>query len=135
MVIGIIGFRWKIIVSSVTTNEDARPNSIDLWHSYSTEAAALKTWIAANADDVIVVSGDIHSGGALDDGANGLLGVPEMNVPHTNMNGGCGNRTCGTWSDGKTNGARGYGVIEVTNTSATLSVYGANGSLRDSMGL
>jgi alkaline phosphatase D len=128
--------KWKIIVSSVNTNKDARPSSIDIWHSYSTEAEEIADYISDNSiDDVFVLSADLHTGGGIDDGTNGLFGVPEMTMPHTNLVGGAGAATRGTWSEGVTNGARGYGIVTITSTSATLEVYAQNGSLRHDLTL
>lgn len=126
---------WKIIVSSVTTNADARPASIDIWHSYSTEADVIADHIAdEQIDGVVVISGDLHTGGGLDDGTNGLFGVPEMTVPHTNLiNGNTSN--LGTWSDGVTAGARGYGHVTVSLNALTLRVVGQNGVVRHTLTL
>lgn len=126
---------WKIILSSVSTNGDARPASDDLWHSFSTEAAEIADWIADESiGGVIVLSGDIHTGGGIDDGTNGLFGVPEMTVPHTNLAG--GNKTnLGTWSEGVTAGkpgGAGYGLVEVSASSVTLTVKDEDGVTRRS---
>lgn len=89
---------WKFICSTVTTNEDARPNSDDLWRSFGTEAAEIKDFITNNnIDNVIVLTGDLHTGGGIDDGTNGLFGVPEITCAHTNLAGGNSNNL-GTWS-------------------------------------
>lgn len=124
--------KWKFIISSVTFNEDARPNSIDLWHSFSTEAGELSDYIADNnIDGVIVISADIHTGGGIDDGTNSLIEQPEVTVPHTNLINGNTNNL-GTWSEGVTSGAKGYVMVDVTSTSVTLEVYSHTGSLRRS---
>ena len=131
---------WKIIVSSVTFNEDSRPSSIDLWHSYSTEAGEIKDWIEGTGhahsaiDGVMVVSGDIHTGGGIDDGTNSLIGVPEMTVPHTNLAGGNRNNL-GTWSEGVTKGkpnGSGYSTLEVSSSSVIMKAYDASGTQRHS---
>ena len=127
--------KWKIIISSVTFNKDARPASTDIWHSYSTEAQELKDYINNNnIEDVIVVSGDIHTGGGIDDGTNSLIGVPEITVPHTNLAGG-NKLNLGTWSEGVTAGkpgGAGYATITVSSTSVVLKAFSANGNLRHS---
>ena len=125
--------KWKFILSSVSFNKDARPLSTDLWHSFSTEAQEIKDWIANEGiDDVIVLSGDIHTGGGIDDGTNSLTELPEMTVPHTNLADG-NRRNLGTWSEGVTagrpNGA-GYGIVTVTSTSVTLTAKAADGTQR-----
>lgn len=127
--------KWKFILSSVTFNEDARPNSIDLWHSFSTEADELKDYLVDNSiDDVIVLSADIHTGGGIDDGSNSLIGCPEATCPHTNLSGGNRNQK-GTWTEGVTNGARGYILVTVSSTAVTIQVKGQNGSVRHSYSL
>jgi alkaline phosphatase D len=127
--------RWKFILSSVTFNEDARPASDDLWHSFSNEAKVIEDWLSKEGiADVIVLSGDIHTGGGIDDGTNSLVSVPEMTVPHTNLADG-NRRNLGTWSEGVTagrpNGA-GYGMVTVTATSVTLTAKAENGTVRHS---
>lgn len=128
--------KWKFIISSVTFNEDARPNSTDIWHSYSTEAQELLDWlIDESIDDVIVLSGDLHTGGGIDDGTNSLIDVPEMTVPHTNLAGGNSNNL-GTWSVGVSDGnpsqgnGRGYGLVTVTANDVKLQAMAQNGNER-----
>ena len=127
--------KWKIVLSTVTFNEDARPASTDIWHSYSTEAAAIKTYLTNNSiEDVVVISADIHTGGGIDDGTNSLIGVPEMTVAHTNLAGG-NKLNLGTWSEGVTAGkpgGAGYSTVAVSSTSVVLKAYAANGTLRHS---
>jgi alkaline phosphatase D len=128
---------WKIVVSSVTTNDAARPTSTDIWHAYSTEAGEIADYIVDNdIDNVFVVSADIHTGGGVDDGTNGLFGVPEMSVPHTNL--AAGNSTnLGTWSEGVTSGVggAGYAIVETDDSEATLTTYSQGGVSRQSLTL
>jgi alkaline phosphatase D len=124
---------WKFIVSSVTMNATARPASTDHWGSYQTELIELAYFIAnAEIDGVIVLTGDLHTGGALDDGTNSGLGFPELCVPHTNLLVG-NTANLGTWSEGATEGARGYGLVEVGSSGVILSAVGANGVPRHSL--
>jgi alkaline phosphatase D len=121
---------WKFLVSSVTMNPTVRPTANDAWRDFSTERDELKQHIDDNGiTGVIVLSGDIHTGGAIDDGTYSALGVPELSTPHTNL--ASGNTTnIGTWSEGVTPGAKGYGLVTVSAGSVVLEAYGANGVRR-----
>lgn len=73
---------WKFIVSPVTFNPGTKP--WDAWGAFPAERAELLDFIAQHGiGGVVVLSGDIHSGGALDDGSH--AGLPEATVPHANM--------------------------------------------------
>ena len=127
--------KWKFILSSVTFNNDARPLSTDLWHSFTNEAKDIGKWLSKqHISDVIVLSGDIHTGGGIDDGTNSLIDIPEMTVAHTNLADGNRNNL-GTWSEGITAGApngAGYSMVTVTANSVTLTTKAANGTIRHS---
>lgn len=132
LVDGLLGSTatWKFLVSSVTMNPTVRPAANDAWRDFSTERDALKRLIDDNGiTGVIVLSGDIHTGGAIDDGTYSALGVPELSTPHTNL--AVGNTdNLGTWSEGVTSGAKGYGLVTVSSSSVVLEAYGANGVRR-----
>jgi len=126
---------WKFIVSSVTGNPTARLNANDAWRDFSTEREEIQDYIEDNSiTGVIMLTGDLHTGGAIDDGTNNGFSLPEMCVPHTNLVDGNINNL-GTWSEGVTAGARGYGLVTVSSTSVVLEVYGANGTLRHTLTL
>jgi alkaline phosphatase D len=73
---------WKFIVSPTTFHAGTKP--WDAWGAFPGERAELLAAIEAqDIRNVIVLSGDVHSGGALDDGRN--AGLPEASVPHANM--------------------------------------------------
>lgn len=73
---------WKFIVSPVTFNPGTKP--WDAWGAFPEERAEVLGFIQSRAiANVVVLSGDIHSGGALDDGSH--AGLPEASVPHANM--------------------------------------------------
>jgi alkaline phosphatase D len=73
---------WKFIVSPVTFNPGTKP--WDAWGAFAAERAELLDFIRERGiTGTMVLSGDIHSGGALDDGAN--AGLPEASAPHANM--------------------------------------------------
>lgn len=73
---------WKIIVSPVTFHAGTKP--WDGWGAFADERAELLGFIQQQGiADVVVISGDIHTGGALDDGSH--AGLPEASVPHANM--------------------------------------------------
>lgn len=130
---------WKIVVSSVTANTSARPASTDHWKGgFLTEATELKNYISdQNLTGVVMVSGDLHTGGAVDDGTNSAWGIPELGVAHTNLaNGNALN--LGTWSEGVTagtNGRNGYGFITISSSSLKLEAKAADGTLRHSLTL
>jgi alkaline phosphatase D len=125
---------WKFIVSTVTFNPTARPASIDHWKSFATERDDIKSFIDANSiTGVIALTGDIHTGGAIDDGTNSVMG-PELSVPHTNLN--IGNQSnLGTWSQGVTPGAKGYGMVTVSATSVTLETMSHLGVVQHTLTL
>ena len=128
---------WKFIVSTVTGNSTARPASDDPWHSFSTERNEIRDFIANNnIDNVIVLSGDIHTGGGIDDGTNSGFDLPEMTVPHTNLAKG-NNNQLGTWSEGVTAGknGEGYGLVTVSASSVILEAKADTGSTRHSLTL
>jgi len=121
---------WKFIVSSVTMNPTARPVSTDHWRVYSTERDELKDFIVDNdIEGVLLLTGDLHTGGAVDDGTNSAWGVPELCVPHTNLARG-NTANLGTWSEGVTSGAKGYGLVTVSADLVTMRAYGARGVIR-----
>lgn len=126
---------WKFIVSSVTGNPTARPAANDAWRDFSVEREELQDYIEDNdITGVIMLTGDLHTGGAIDDGTYNGFGLPEMCVPHTNL--ARGNITnLGTWSEGVTSGAKGFGLVTVSASSVVLDVYGANNVLRHSLTL
>ncbi|MGM9487163.1 alkaline phosphatase D family protein [Ideonella sp. YS5] len=73
---------WKFIVSPVTFNPGTKP--WDAWGAFGAERSEVLDFIAAHGiRNVVVLSADIHSGGALDDGSH--AGLPEASVPHANM--------------------------------------------------
>lgn len=73
---------WKFIVSPITFNPTTKP--WDAWGAFPSERAELLNFLQEHQiSNVIVLSADIHSGGAVDDGRN--AGLPEVSVPHANM--------------------------------------------------
>ncbi len=133
---------WKIILSTVTFNPSARANQDppDSWRGFQTEAQVIRAHIEGNQiQGVVAISGDIHTGGGIDDGTNSLIGVPELTVPHVNLANG-NRRNLGTWSEGVTSGRSpqggpGYGVVEVGPTGLTLRAKAEDGTLRHSLAL
>jgi alkaline phosphatase D len=126
--------RWKFLMSTVPFNPAAKPS--DGWMAFQTERAEIVNFIQQNRiGGVIVISGDLHSGGAIDDGTNS--GFPELSVPHANME----PPQCwtaqkpGIWSEGILCGIDnpGYGSITVTPDSVTLHVKGIDGDVRESL--
>jgi len=71
---------WKIVLSPVPLNPTMK--TWDAWGMFPNERAALLAEIA-DVQNVVFLSGDVHSGGAIDDGSHS--GRPEVSVPHAGM--------------------------------------------------
>jgi len=113
-------------VSTVTWN--ATTEKDDAWWDFLAERQELTDFIAANAiHNVVFVSGDIHSGGAIDNGDN--AGFPEISLPSANLNpDATGAATCnlhyeptrsrpgscGIWSEGYLEHGSGFGLLTLT---------------------
>jgi alkaline phosphatase D len=86
---------WKFVLSPVTFNPGTK--TWDAWSNYNAGPDSDRQRLLAAIRDhdvrnVVVISGDIHSGGAIDDGTNS--GLPEVSVPHANMPVGWVNTYC-----------------------------------------
>ena len=93
------------------------------------ERTELVDFIEANRiAGVVIISGDVHSGGAIDNGTNSRF--PEMSVPFANL--GFANTGYGTWSEGLIPGFRhpGFGLFEVSQDAVDMYVMGYDASLR-----
>jgi alkaline phosphatase D len=126
--------QWKFLISTVPFNPDTKPQ--DSWAAFPTERREIVTFIQDNQlTGVIVLSGDLHSGGGLDNGMNADL--PELSVPNANMTPSkCWTAaTPGTWSEGIICGMGhpGYGLITVSPELVTLRIKGVDGSTRLSL--
>ena len=106
---------WKFVVSSSVWNTHSKEE--DCWALYPAERQQILDWIDEHdITGVIVISGDIHSGGGIDDGT--YADLPEITVPCTNMimdNCTCG--YCGEWSEGiwVGNEPAGYALVSVSH--------------------
>lgn len=130
--------KWKFITSGSPFNPTCK--SDDGWGAFNNERQEIVDFIADNSiKGVIVLSGDIHSGGGFDNGTNS--GLIEMTVPHTNMKGppewpGYTTAEPGVWSEGIMPGGEsaGFGWINVLNNPdrVELQVRGEQGDLRSS---
>jgi alkaline phosphatase D len=126
--------RWKFIITSVPFNRTSKYARRDAWSGFGTERTEILDFLSQNAiGGVIFLSGDLHSGGGIDNGT--YSGRPEMNVPHTNMvHGDTG--ALGQWSEGILSGEgedrAGYGVIRVLRNPdrVVLETRGLDGVLR-----
>lgn len=111
--------RWKVVVSTSVWNPHSKTN--DSWMNYPEEQAEIVALVEDNnVDGVMIISGDIHSGGALDDGENSWF--PELSVPVTNFFSNACTGECGTWSVGLNDpdGNRaGYGMVEFSYNAAS----------------
>ena len=114
---------WKFIVSSSAWNPNSKVS--DSWSEFQTEQLELVDFINDNnIENVVVITGDIHSGGCIDDGTNSHF--PEISIPTTNLmqppNGCSGHTGCGTWSEIVIDDLAepgGYGVIDIIYEEAT----------------
>jgi len=91
------------LVSSVNGNKGSLSSS---WSSYTDEANEIRSFLTSTnmlTGKVIMISGDTHiGGGAIDNGCNNWLGIPEISVAPTNMRGGDGisSNDDQQWSEG-----------------------------------
>ncbi len=73
---------WKFVLSPVPFNPLTK--AYDGWGAFVDDRQQiLDAMGSAGIKNVVFISGDIHSGGAIDDGTHS--GVPEISVPHANM--------------------------------------------------
>lgn len=124
---------WKFILSSVPWNPTIRKK--DAWYGFQTEQRELIKFIDANKiTGIVFISGDLHLGGAIDNGQ--YAHFPEMNVAHTNNSSkqtSCPSSGCGQWSEGWVPDGAGYGLVTATSTSVMLEVKDENGNRRYSL--
>jgi len=71
---------WKIVLTPVSMNKTIK--TWDSWSRFSKEREDLLESIK-DVPNVIFISGDVHSGGAIDDGSHS--GRIEVATPHANM--------------------------------------------------
>jgi hypothetical protein len=120
-------------VSGVPFNPTTKP--YDAWGAYGRERQEVLDFIHANAiTGVVVISGDLHTGGALDRGVN--AGLPEVSVPHTNLpTTQQSSGVVGKWSEGFVSGVvgGGYTLVTVRADGVVLENRGADGLLRQQM--
>ncbi|HSE63743.1 MAG TPA: alkaline phosphatase D family protein [Thermoanaerobaculia bacterium] len=120
---------WKVIVTSVPFNRTVFKDA-DTWTGYAASRADIVAFIRDNdIRNVVLISGDIHSGGAIDDGTNSdfpELSVPLMNEGFANTGASSSRWSVGMWPQY----TPGYGWIEASGTSMTLSAHGADGQPR-----
>jgi alkaline phosphatase D len=125
---------WKFIVSSSVWNPHSKQD--DSWAIFKHEQDEIVDFIRTNSiTGVIFMSGDIHSGGAIDNGTNSYF--PEISVPNTNTESTTctGDEGCGTWSEGYTVGAQydGYAAFHVTPDWVTIDAMGVNDGVRHAL--
>lgn len=97
--------------------------------TYIEERTELVDFIEANRiAGVVIISGDIHSGGAIDNGTNSDF--PELSVPFANL--GFANVGHGIWSEGLIPGAGhpGFGLFEVSEGAVDMYAIGYDASER-----
>jgi alkaline phosphatase D len=122
---------WKFIVSSSVWNPHSKQD--DSWAEFKHEQDEIVDFIRTNSiTGVIFMSGDLHSAGAIDNGANSYF--PEISVPNTNTQSSTctGDEGCGTWSEGYTVGWQydGYAAFHVTPDAVVIEAMGATDGVR-----
>lgn len=127
---------WKLLIATRPFNGTAKPN--DSWAGYPTARQRLINSIqSTGVEGVVIVSGDEHSGGAIDNGTHSAF--PEMGVPHSNLPSGnaclpdrISNQYCGDWSEGFISGIGkpGYGLVIGTSTTLRFEVRGLGAEVR-----
>ncbi len=132
---------WKVLITGSCFNPHAK--QVDSWARYPYEQRLLLTTLQErDIDGLVVVSGDLHSAGGIDDGS--IAGLPELSVPTTNLRPErCTGGTCGDWSEGIDvhTDAAGFGLVRVSwdpveeRHSLTLEARGSDGVLRRSLEL
>lgn len=87
---------FKVILSSSVWNPNAK--QIDAWAAYPGEQQRLiDYWTAHDTKGIVILTGDMHSVGLIDDGTHGTF--PNVSVPPINLSGkGCTGGPCGEWS-------------------------------------
>lgn len=127
---------WRIVVSPSVFNPSSK--NLDSWNNFRSERELIvQTLMEQDITGVLVISGDLHSGGGIDDGTQALL--PELSVPTTNIERreDCTGGICGDWSEGMMDGNHpGFALVDIQHDpvsgedTATLQTYGATGDLR-----
>ena len=124
---------WKLVVTSVPFNPTA--SKVGGWVTYKTERKELIDFVRSNRiTGVILASGDIHSGGGIDDGTN--AGLTEANCPRANAIFWQGN--LGTWSEGMDKGGAvspGFCAFVFTPAAASIQIVGEEDVVRRSLTL
>ncbi|HZO16759.1 MAG TPA: alkaline phosphatase D family protein [Polyangiaceae bacterium] len=120
--------KWKILLSTVPFNPGCKP--YDAWGNFLDERAELVQFIQSHGiGGVVIVSGDIHSGGGIDDGTHSDF--PELSVPHANCGGFVDTYKDqpGSWSHGLLSGldGPGFGYLELSPAELRMSVRGKLG--------
>jgi hypothetical protein len=123
---------WKFIASGVAFNPTTKP--YDSWGSHPRERQEIVDFINSHGiSGVIFISGDLHTGGAIDNGMNSAF--PELSVPHTNLQASMeSSGITGTWSEGADTGAipGGYATVSVSPTQVILQTRGEDGTIKKS---
>ncbi|MFO0727562.1 MAG: alkaline phosphatase D family protein [Myxococcota bacterium] len=132
---------WKLIMSPVPFNPATK--TYDAWGAFPEERSALLRFIQDTPiSGVVIVSGDIHSGGAVDSGAHS--GLPEISVPHANMPSDWVDtyqHEPGTWSLGQGRNTApllggnnpGFVKVDLVGPSLKISVLGADGRTKTTL--
>jgi alkaline phosphatase D len=124
---------WKLVVTSVPFNPTAK--KVGGWVTYMTERRELIDFVRSHGiTGVVLASGDIHSGGGIDDGTN--AGLTEVNCPRANEIFWQG--MLGTWSEGMDKGGAvspGFCAFVFTPQAAAIQTVGEEDVVRRSLTL
>jgi alkaline phosphatase D len=127
---------WKVVITPVPFNPTIK--TWDAWGAFPTERASLVAFIRQKGiRNLVFLSGDVHSGGAVDDGTH--ADWPEISVPHANMPDDWINTYCETFNHGlaarSQPGLWTVGTLVEPDFDATLTATCAGGPLDASTAL
>lgn len=130
---------WIVIVSSIPWHDGKCGTKPDSWCGFTNEQQSIVTALSPYCQNkrCIVVSGDVHYGGAIDNGTCTPGSYPEVSTPHINMKSGVNLGKMPCWSEGVDSGkiGGGYTLLTATDTTLLIETRGLNGKVRRSLSL
>jgi alkaline phosphatase D len=123
---------WKFMLSPVPFNRRVKPS--DAWASFPRERKEIVDFVRAHRiRNVLIISGDLHTGGAFDNGNHS--DIPEVSLPHANLRPYFAHATArrlGEWTFGPLSGVSSPGLARflVQRDRVVIEILGAEGDLR-----